>query len=142
MVRARLGRLAAHVLMVAMLAIAAPTGAEAQGAADIDTLNRQAVQLYGLGNYAEATVVAQRALTLAERVLGKEHPDTLTSVNNLAELYQAQGRYGEAEPLYRRALEARERVLGKEHPNTLISVNNLAELYRAQGRYGEAEPLH
>ena len=33
-------------------------------------------------------------------MLGKEHPDTLISVNNLAVLYQAQGRYGEAEPLY------------------------------------------
>ena len=74
-------------------------------------------------------------------MLGQEHPDTLTSVNNLALLYQAQGRYGEAEPLYRRALEARERVLGPEHPETLTSVNNLALLYRAQGRYGEAEPL-
>ena len=67
-------------------------------------------------------------------MLGKEHPDTLVSVNNLALLYEAQGRYGEAEPLYRRALEAYERVLGKEHPDTLISVNNLAGLYQAQGR--------
>ena len=31
--------------------------------------------------------------------LGPEHPDTLTSVNNLAGLYRSQGRYGEAEPL-------------------------------------------
>ena len=40
-------------------------------------------------------------------MLGKEHPDTLTSVNNLALLYQTQGRSPEAEPLYRRALEGR-----------------------------------
>ena len=65
-------------------------------------------------------------------MLGQEHPDTLTSVNNLAFLYQAQGRYGEAEPLLRRALEARERVLGPEHPHTLTSVNNLAVLYFTQ----------
>ena len=74
-------------------------------------------------------------------MLGREHPSTLLSVNNLAALYLAQGRYGEAEPLYRRALEAYERVLGKEHPDTLNSVNNLAALYEAQGRYSEAEPL-
>ena len=119
MVRARLGRLAANVLMVAMLAIAAPTGAEAQGAADVAALNKQVVQLYGQGKYKEAAAIAEKALALAERVLGKEHPDTLTSVNNLACLYRAQGRYGEAEPLYKRALEASERVLGKEHPDTL-----------------------
>ncbi len=54
-------------------------------------------------------------------MLGKEHPDTLTSVDNLAALYQAQGRLAEAEPLYKRALEGRERVLGKEHPDTLTT---------------------
>jgi len=63
-------------------------------------------------------------------VLGKEHPDTLQSVNNLAAVYDAQRRYGEAGPLFRRALDAYERVLGREHPQTLISANNLAELYR------------
>ncbi len=142
MVRARLGRLAANVLMVAMLAIAAATGAEAQGAADVAALNKQMDQFYRQGEYKEAAVLAEKALAVAERVLGKEHPETLASVNNLAFLYEAQGRYGEAEPLYLRALEASERVLGQEHPDALRSVNNLASLYQAQGRYGEAEPLY
>jgi tetratricopeptide (TPR) repeat protein len=75
-------------------------------------------------------------------VLGREHPDTLTSLNNLAALYQAQGRYQEAEPLYQRTLRAREQALGPDHPDTLTTVNDLAELYRAQGRYREAEPLY
>jgi len=52
-------------------------------------------------------------------VLGPEHPNTLTSVNNLAGLYQAQGRYGDAEPLYQRARAGYEKVLGLEHPDTL-----------------------
>ena len=39
-------------------------------------------------------------------MLGREHPDTLTSVNNLGVLYHSQGRYSEAEPLLKRALEA------------------------------------
>ena len=84
----------------------------------------------------------QRALAAREKVLGPEHPHTLSSVNNLAALYDSQGRYGEAEPLYQRALAAREKVLGPEHPDTLTSVNNLAFLYDSQGRYGEAEPLY
>jgi len=142
MVQAWLKRIAANILMVAVLAAVAPTGAQAQGADDVAALNKQVVQLYGRGKYAEATAVAQQTLTLAERVLDKEHPNTLASVNNLASLYQAQGRYGEAEPLYRRALEASERVLGKEHPQTLTSLNNLAALYDSEGRYGEAEPLY
>jgi CHAT domain-containing protein/Tfp pilus assembly protein PilF len=93
------------------------------------------------GQYREAEPLFRRALEASERVLGKDHPDTLANANNLARLYHAQGRYGEAEPLFRRALEARERVFSKDHPDTLASVNNLAGLYRSQGRYGEAEPL-
>jgi tetratricopeptide (TPR) repeat protein len=93
------------------------------------------------GNYAEGVDSARRALEACERVLGAEHPDTLTSVNNLALLLYDQGKYDEAEPLFRRALEARERVLGPEHPDTLTSVNNLAQLLKSQGNYDEAKPL-
>jgi tetratricopeptide (TPR) repeat protein len=57
--------------------------------------------------------------------LGKAHPDTATSLNNLAYLYQAKGDYDSAEPLYKRALEIAEKVLGAEHPNTVIFRNNL-----------------
>ena len=59
----------------------------------------------------------KRALEASERVLGKEHPDTLTSVNNLALLYYAQGRYRRGRAAFNGArLRASERVLGKEHP--------------------------
>ncbi len=46
-------------------------------------------------------------------MLGQEHPDTATSLNNLAELYKAMGDYAKAEPLYRRALAIREKALGQ-----------------------------
>src|ERR1039458_2340197 len=55
----------------------------------------------------EAEPMAVRAVQVRERVLGPEHPDTLSSVNNLATLYESQGRYAEAEPLHRRAPPAR-----------------------------------
>jgi len=58
-------------------------------------------------------------------MLGKEHPDTLASVNNLASVLQDLRKYEEAEQIYRRALEGREKVLGKEHSDTIASVNNL-----------------
>ena len=124
MARARYSK----VLIAAILAASAPLGAAAQGADDVGALNKQVAQLIGQGKHKEAFALAEKALSLAERALGKDHPDTLVSVNNLGLLYYAQGRYQEAEPLYRRALEARERTLGKEHPYTLSSVNNHAEL--------------
>ena len=75
-------------------------------------------------------------------MLGKEHPNTLSSVNNLAGVLQDQGEYKAADELHRRALEGNEKVLGKEHPYTLGSVNNLAAVLRAQGDYKAAEKLH
>jgi hypothetical protein len=36
-----------------------------------------------------------------QRVLGAEHPDTLSSLNNLAVALQNQGKAAEAEPLHR-----------------------------------------
>ncbi|RYD25193.1 MAG: tetratricopeptide repeat protein, partial [Verrucomicrobiaceae bacterium] len=92
--------------------------------------------------YAEAEPFFQRGLEASERVLGPEHPDTLTSLSNLAALLHAKGDCAGAEPLHRRTLEARERVLGGEHPSTLTSLSNLAFLLHAKGDHAGAEPLH
>ena len=94
------------------------------------------------GKYGEAGPLYVRALAIREQELGATHPDTATSLNNLALLYRDQGKYGEAEPLYVRALAIREQELGATHPDTATSLNNLAGLYRDQGKYGEAEPLY
>jgi tetratricopeptide (TPR) repeat protein len=56
---------------------------------------------YHQGRYEEAEPLLQRALDIVEKVRGPEHPNTATSLNNLAELYYAQGRYEEAERLTR-----------------------------------------
>ena len=64
-----------------------------------------------------------------EQQLGPLHPDTATSLNNLAALYDRQGQYEQAESLYQRALTIREQQLGPLHPDTAQSLNNLGELY-------------
>jgi tetratricopeptide (TPR) repeat protein len=78
------------------------------------------------GKYEEAEEMHRQALRLRETVLGKEHPDTLTSMNNLASVLSNQGKYEQAEEMLRQALRLQEMVLGKEHPSTLVSKNNLA----------------
>ena len=80
------------------------------------------------------------ALSIREEVLGAEHPDTATSLNNLAFFYDAQGEYKQAESLHLRALEIREKVFGADHPNTATSLNNLASLYENQGKFEKSEP--
>jgi tetratricopeptide (TPR) repeat protein len=105
-------------------------------------LNQQVVELYQAGRYGEAIPLAIEALRIQETVLGPDHPDVATSLNNLAVLYRVQGNYGDAEPLYQRALRIQETVLGPDHPDVAASLNNLALLYRVQGNYGDAEPLY
>jgi tetratricopeptide (TPR) repeat protein len=69
-----------------------------------------------------------QALELRKRLLGDNHPDVATSLNNLAGLYESQGRYDEAETILHRALEIYQQVLGDNHPNTLTVCENLAQL--------------
>lgn len=61
----------------------------------------------------------RRALDGKEKVLGKEHPDTLISVYVFAFVLQAQGRYDESSILYQRACAGFEKVLGSNHPTTV-----------------------
>ncbi len=80
-------------------------------------------------------------MALRERVLGPEHPNTATSLNNLAALHYAQGNHDAARPLYARALDIRERVLGPDHPDTATSLNNLALNHYDQDDVQTAERL-
>ena len=70
------------------------------------------------GRYGEAEPLYVEALEISKAALGDRHPDTASSLNNLAALYESQGRYGEAEPLYVEALEIWKAELGDRHPAT------------------------
>ncbi|WP_448208769.1 tetratricopeptide repeat protein [Azospirillum sp. sgz302134] len=67
------------------------------------------------------------------RLLGAEHPDTLTSMNNLATALRSQGDLVGARELQEQVLAGRHRLLGAEHPSTLTSMNNLASILWGQG---------
>ena len=59
--------------------------------------------------------------------LGSDHPNTLSSMNNLAKGYQAAGKLDKALPLYEETLALRKTKLGPDHPDTITSMSNLAE---------------
>ena len=61
-----------------------------------------------------------------ERVLGPEHPDTLTARANLARWTGEAGDAAGARDQYAALLPVLERVLGPEHPDTLAARDNLA----------------
>jgi hypothetical protein len=80
--------------------------------------------------------------------LGVDHPDTLTSMNNLAFTWKAQDRGLEALNLLRECVKLRRQKLGPNHPDFLNSLEALArwekdqwEDYDDEGRYDEMERI-
>jgi len=59
------------------------------------------------------------------RVLGQEHPSTLTRMANLAWTWKSQDRYTEAVDLMALCMVLRAKVLGDEHHHTKESVQTL-----------------
>ena len=77
---------------------------------------------------ALAEPLQERAIALQTAFLGPNHPDTLTSRNNLARAYQDADRLEQAIDLHEQTLADCERVLGPDHPDTLTTRNNIAYL--------------
>jgi non-specific serine/threonine protein kinase/serine/threonine-protein kinase len=92
--------------------------------------------------YERAQPYQELALATRRRLLGDDHPDTLTSTHMMGWLLEFHGRQAEAEPYLREALEGRRHVLGDDHPDTLESIANMGYLLHQQGRIVEAEPYY
>ncbi|KAI9700241.1 MAG: hypothetical protein M1836_002255 [Candelina mexicana] len=93
------------------------------------------------GRCDEAEELTVQVMETNKKVLGEEHPDTLTSMINLAWMYFNQGRCKEAEELIIQVIKTNKKMLGEEHPDTLTSMANLARIYSKQGRWKKAEEL-
>ena len=98
--------------------------------------------LRDLDRLAEALVECDEVLTARMRILGEDHPDTLTSRSHLATIYHQLGDRTRSEGEHQRVLEARTRVLGSNHQETLISRSNLAKVYQDMGELDRAIDEH
>ena len=94
-----------------------------------------------LGSYTEAEQLLVSAVKSNEATLGPDHPDTLTSLNALANVYWYLRRWPDAEPLYKRVLSARTRLFGPNDRATLTTAWDLASLFAEDKRLNEAEAL-
>jgi CHAT domain-containing protein len=109
--------------------------------AEADALHGQVIAKYQAGDYPAATALAEQVLAIRRDLLGEHHPETATSLNNLALLYESTDEYDRALPLYEQALAIRKQVQGDDHPETAASLNNLACLYESLGEDRRALPL-
>ncbi|CAE7342584.1 nphp3, partial [Symbiodinium microadriaticum] len=80
----------------------------------------------------EAEDLGRRALLGGEKEFGQVHPETLTYVNTLAKVLQAQNKVDEAETLQERMMQ----------DSTLTSLSQLGSLLHERGKLSEAETLH
>ena len=90
------------------------------------------------GRWATCADLEALILEMDQKILGEEHPSTLTSMGNLASSYWSLGRFDDAVGLEEHVLAAQKRILGEEHPHTLTSMGNLASSYRSLGRFDNA----
>ena len=86
------------------------------------------------GHWKKAEELQVKVMETRKRVLGKDHPDTLTSIADLALIFQSQGQWNKAEELEVKVIETMKRMLGEDHPDTLISIANLASTFQNQGQ--------
>src|SRR5277367_1890312 len=107
-----------------------------------DNCNNFGLVMKENGDWKKAEQLQVQVMDMRKKLLGAEHPDTLSSMGNLASTYLNQGRWNEAEQLEVQVFEMRKKLLGAEHPDILSSMGNLASTYWNQGRWNEAEQLN
>jgi tetratricopeptide (TPR) repeat protein len=109
-----------------------------------DASLRQALaELYRtIGLYDVALPLQESALATRRRVLGEEHPDTLTSMIRISVLFDVMEKHAESARYARDALEKRRRVLGEDHPDTIYAINTLGNALSELGLTAEAEPYY
>jgi len=93
------------------------------------------------GSWNEAEKVLNAEVNEKKTMLGSDHPDTLTTMKNLAFTYWCQGRWDEAEKLQVEVTKVQKTKLGPDHPGTLSTMSDLALIYWEKGRWNEGEKL-
>ncbi|KXX76355.1 Kinesin light chain [Madurella mycetomatis] len=79
------------------------------------------------GRWEEAEKLFVQVMETRKTKLGADHPDTLTSMANLAFTWKDQGRHTDALALMEECVQARQRVIGRKHPDTLSSLAAITE---------------
>jgi tetratricopeptide (TPR) repeat protein len=100
---------------------------------------RRAIAARYLGHAAEAEPELRAVLAGRQRILGANHPDTLTAEHYVAAAVSDRGHHADAEVMFRQVLAKKLDVLGPEHPSTLSTRHWIAGVLARQGRPEQAE---
>ncbi|MBT2445382.1 tetratricopeptide repeat protein [Streptomyces sp. ISL-36] len=104
--------------------------------------HRAGLGLGRIGRWGEAEDVHRSVVEDRRRVLGPDHPDTLTSQYEWGFALSRLARPAEALRAFAQVTEARERVLGADHPDTLAARQETAYVLGRLGRHFEAHEVY
>ena len=100
-------------------------------------------------NQDSSTLAYSRALanfeTIAETqllLLGGDHPDYATTLNDIGYCHSCLGNYGKALEYYQKAAEIRSSALGADHPDYATTLNNIGGCYSELGDFPRALEYH
>src|SRR5450755_4112864 len=91
------------------------------------------------GDLAGAQRQTERALQIAEKVYGPDHPNVAILANNLGQILKARGDLAGAQRQTERALQLDEKVYGPDHPNVAIRASNLGSILKDRGDLAGAQ---
>jgi CHAT domain-containing protein/tetratricopeptide (TPR) repeat protein len=104
-------------------------------------LHAQTSVLGQRGQITDAMRAAREAVRLRKSLVGEQHPKHISSLNELATLYQDAGDHETALALHRKALALSGEALGERHPLHAALLNNLAYAHWELGNPRAALPL-
>mmetsp|Transcript_52352 Transcript_52352/g.83576 ORF Transcript_52352/g.83576 Transcript_52352/m.83576 type:complete len:204 (-) Transcript_52352:86-697(-) len=90
----------------------------------------------------KAHSLLKEAVFCGRQHLGKRHPVTLKSINNLAGVMRTRGDLEKAKELYEKAVQGMRDSLGDKHLDTLLCINNLAGVLRSMNAIDDAEECY
>ena len=98
-------------------------------------LNAQGRLAYLNREYPKAEQLFLKAQHILEQALGSEHPEVLTTINNLADVYVGQNKLDIAWELYKEVVLARRiQIFGPEHLSVSETFHSMAHLLEFRGR--------
>lgn len=107
-------------------------------AADWRVLNEEAKNYYVQGQYEKSAQKSQESLQSAEKGFGKDAPELIPLMNNLARTYRLLNQPAQAEALYLRAATLTEKKNGAQHPALAAALSQLAQIQHESGRFRDA----
>lgn len=90
------------------------------------------------GELDNALQFYQQALSIDEKVSGRDHPKVARDVNYIGLVYYNKGELDKALKFLLRSLEIDEKIFGKDHKKIATYVNNIGLVYKKKGELDKA----